>query len=306
LVPAAVSIPTFLPEKHMGVFARIRDLLTGQPRVDVKKRFELKNRVGQGSMSKVYRAYDREHERTVALKLLDMRKTADLEARFDGRERPPEWEVSLRLRHPNVVETFEHGLSTEGERFMVMEFVEGGGLSFLIDTKAPQLEGRRLDLLKQLARGVEYLHRQGLIHRDLCPRNVLVSETGQVKIIDFGLAVPNTPEFRRPGNRTGTANYMAPELIRRQPTDQRIDVFSYSVTAYELVTGTLPWESTESLQAAMQHINEPPTDLGERQPDLDQKLAGIIMKGIARDPGERWPNMTALREALETVPKQSC
>ena len=290
----------------MGVFARIRDLLTGQPRVDVKKRFELKNRVGQGSMSKVYRAYDREHERTVALKLLDMRKTADLEARFDGRERPPEWEISLRLRHPSVVETFEHGLSTEGERFMVMEFVEGGGLSFLIDTKAPHLEGRRLDLLKQLARGVEYLHRQGLIHRDLCPRNVLVSETGQVKIIDFGLAVPNTPEFRRPGNRTGTANYMAPELIRRQPTDQRIDVFSYSVTAYELVTGTLPWESTESLQAAMQHINEPPTDLGEQQPDLDKKLAGIIMKGIARDPGERWPTMTALREALETVPKTSC
>lgn len=290
----------------MGVFARIKGLLTGQPRVDIKKRFDLKGRVGQGSMSKVYRAYDRQEDRMVALKLLDMRKTADLEARFNGLERPPEWEVSLRLRHPNVVETFEHGLSTEGERFMVMEFIEGAGMSFLIDTQAPQLEGRRLDLLKQLARGVEYLHRINLIHRDLCPRNVLVNETGQVKLIDFGLVVPNTPEFRRPGNRTGTANYMAPELIRRQSTDQRIDIFSYSVTAYELLTGTLPWEATESLQAAMQHINEPPLDIREQQPDLDEKLAAIIMKGLARDPNERWQKITELRGALETVPKKSC
>lgn len=285
----------------MGVLARIKNLLAGQPRVDIKKRFELYNRVGQGSMSKVYRARDREHNRTVALKLLDMRKTADLEARFNGLERPPEWEISLQLRHPNVVCTYEHGLTTDGERFMVMEFVEGAGLSFLIDTHGPQLEGRRLDLLKQLARGIEYLHRQNLIHRDICPRNVLVSGEGKVKLIDFGLAVPNTPEFRRPGNRTGTANYMAPELIRRQTTDQRIDVFSYSVTAYETLTGTLPWEATESLQAAMQHINEPPVDLREARPDLDAKFAEIVMKGIARNPGERWPTMTALREALERV-----
>ena len=290
----------------MGVFARIKGLLTGQPRVDIKKRFELKGRVGQGSMSKVYRAYDRQDDRMVALKLLDTRKTADLEARFNGLERPPEWEVSLRLRHPNVVETFEHGLSTEGERFMVMEFIEGAGMSFLIDTQAPQLEGRRLDFLKQLALGLEYLHLMNLIHRDLCPRNVLVNETGQVKLIDFGLVVPNTPEFRRPGNRTGTANYMAPELIRRQSTDQRIDIFSYSVTAYELLTGTLPWEATESLQAAMQHINEPPLDVREQQPDLDEKLAEIIMKGLARDPSERWQKIAELRGALETVPKKSC
>ena len=290
----------------MGVFARIKDLLIGPPRVDIKKRFELKNRVGQGSMSKVYRAHDRQNDRMVALKLLDTRKTADLEARFDGLERPPEWEISLRLRHPNVVETFEHGLSTEGERFMVMEFIEGAGLSFLIDTQAPQLEGRRLDVLKQLALGVEYLHRINLIHRDLCPRNVLVNETGQVKLIDFGLVVPNTPEFRRPGNRTGTANYMAPELIRRQPTDQRIDLFSYSVTAYELLTGTLPWEATESLQAAMQHINEPPLDIRKQKPDLDEKLAEIIMKGLTHDPNDRWQKMTELRRALETVPKKSC
>lgn len=290
----------------MGVFARIKDLLTGQPRVDIKKRFELKGRVGQGSMSKVYRAHDRQDDRVVALKLLDKRKTADLEARFNGLERPPEWEISLRLRHPNVVETFEHGLSTEGERFLVMEFIEGAGMSFLIDTHAPQLEGQRLDLLKQFALGVEYLHRMNLIHRDLCPRNVLVSETGQVKLIDFGLVVPNTPEFRRPGNRTGTANYMAPELIRRQPTDQRIDIFSYSVTAYELLAGTLPWEATESLQAALQHINEPPLDIREQRPDLDEKLAEIIMKGLARDPSERWQKIAELRRALETVPKKSC
>src|SRR5438132_1467639 len=171
------------------------------PRIDVGKRFELLNRTGQGSMSKVWRARDKSLGRMVCLKLLDKTKTANFEARFKGLNRPSEGVICVGLRHRNIVQTFEHGLSTEGEPFLVMELVDGMGLNFLVETKSSQLDGNRINYLIQIADGIEYLHQQGYLHRDICPRNIMVTKEGEVKLIDFGLAIPNRPEFLRPGNR---------------------------------------------------------------------------------------------------------
>src|SRR5262249_8045037 len=151
--------------------------------------------------------------------------------------------------------TFEHGLSTEGEYYLVMELIEGMGLNFLIETNSPELKGNRVNYLTQLADALEYVHRQGFLHRDICPRNVMVTREGLVKLIDFGLTIPNRPEFCKPGNRTGTPNYLAPELIRRVTTDHRVDLFALGVTAYETFTGGLPWEKAESLQTLLSHMN---------------------------------------------------
>jgi eukaryotic-like serine/threonine-protein kinase len=274
------------------------------PRIDVRKRFELIGRMGQGSMSKVWRARDRSLGRTVCVKLLDREKTAKFEARFVGLVKPREGAISLVLRHKNLVQTFEHGLTTEGEHYQVMELIEGNGLNFLVETRSEQLNGHRIDVLCQMTEGLEYMHRQGYLHRDICPRNVMVTREGEVKLIDFGLAIPYQPQFCKPGNRTGTPNYLAPELIRRTTTDHRVDLFALGVTAYEVFTHGLPWEKAESLQTLLSHMNSAGRDPRDLRPDLDEKTARFLIKAIERDPNARFQSVTAFREALLTLPKK--
>lgn len=280
-----------------------KKLISRGPRVtkvDVTKRFQLIGRVGQGSMSKVWRAIDGKSGRTVALKLLDIDKTKRLESRFKGIKspKPTEGEVALSLKHPHIVQTYEAGITTNDEQYLVMEFVEGVGLGYLIDLQNEIMQRNRLRFMIELGEAIEYFHRQNWIHRDICPRNVVLDQEYSIKLIDFGLVVPNTPEFQAPGNRTGTANYMAPELIKRQRTDQRIDIFSYAVTCYEMFAKKLPWEAAETLDAVVQHINTPPDDLRAHCPDIDPRVSEIIMKGLAVAPRDRWQSMGAMVAAL--------
>ena len=123
-----------------------------------------------------------------------------------------------------------------------MEFLEGPNMNTALAARAPYLEGRRVHLIREAAEAIAALHEAGFIHRDICPRNFLLTNNRQdLKLIDFGLTVPATKWFMQPGNRTGTPNYMAPELVRRRHTDQRLDVFAFGVTAYEICTFELPW-----------------------------------------------------------------
>jgi serine/threonine protein kinase len=274
------------------------------PRIDVRKRFDLVGRMGQGSMSKVWRARDRSLGRVVCLKLLDKEKTAKFEARFPGLSKPREGAICTQLRHKNIVQTFEWGITTENEYYLVMELIDGLGLNYLIETRSPQLEGNRVKFLVQMADALEYIHKQGFLHRDICPRNVMVTKEGLVKMIDFGLTIPNTPEFCKPGNRTGTPNYLAPELIRRVPTDHRVDLFALGVTAYEVFTHDLPWERTESLQTLLSHLNTAPRDPHDLRPDLDKAATAFLLKAVERDPNLRFRTATEFREALLALPKQ--
>jgi serine/threonine protein kinase len=274
------------------------------PRIDVNKRFDLLGRTGQGSMSKVWRARDRSLGRVVCVKILDKEKTAKFEARFPGLNRPMEGAVLTALRHKNVVQTFEYGLTMTGEQYLVMELIDGMGLNFLIETKSAHLEGRRIDFLTQTADGLEYIHSQGYLHRDICPRNIMVTGDNVVKIIDFGLTIPYRPEFCKPGNRTGTINYLAPELIKRVTTDHRVDLFALGVTAYELFTGGLPWEKAQSMQTLLSHLNTPGKDPREFNPKLDPELVKFLVKAVEREPGRRFQTAAEFREALKALPKK--
>ncbi len=281
----------------------LKKLFTAKPRVkkvDVSKRFSLEARTGQGSMSKVWRARDLTTGRTVALKLLDFDKTNRFEARFQGMKvkKPTEGEVAVQLKHPNIVKTLEYGVATTNEPYLVMEFIEGNSLSYYCGLQNDVMKKNCLRFMIELGEAIEHFHRQNWIHRDICPRNVMIDSDLQVKLIDFGLVVPNTPVFQAPGNRTGTANYMAPELIKRQRTDQRIDIFSYAVTCFEMCSGRLPWEAGETLEAVMSHINAPPADLATLVKDLDPQVAETIMKGLAVRPDERWKTIGAMLEPL--------
>jgi serine/threonine protein kinase len=294
---------------NVGFLSSLKKLFASKPKsslpiIDVEKRFDLLGRTGQGSMSKVWRARDRDLGRVVCLKLLDKAKTAKFDARFPGLKRPSEGAVCTSLRHKNVVQTYEHGLTKQGEPYLVMELIEGMGLNFLIETKARQLEGNRVNFLTQVADGLDYIHQQGYLHRDICPRNIMVTPAGVVKLIDFGLSVPYRPEFCKPGNRTGTPNYLAPELIKRTTTDHRVDLFALGVTAYETFTGFLPWEKAESLQTLLSHLNSPGRDPREKCPDLDKTTAEFLIKAIDRDPRERFQTAVEFRAALQELPEE--
>jgi serine/threonine protein kinase len=260
-------------------------------KTDINKRFNLIGRVGQGSMSKVWKATDLQTGRLVALKVLDKEKTAKFEARFAGLHKPSEGEVALSLNHPNIVKTYEFGWTLEDEMFLVMEFVEGTGLALLVDLQNEEMKRYRLRYMIQIGEALNHFHQQNWIHRDICPRNVMISDEKCAKMIDFGLVVPNTPEFRRPGNRTGTASYMAPELIKRQPTDQRLDIFSYAVTCFEMYTKRFPWDAALTIDAVLQHINKPPLQLSVLLPTIDKQVEAAIMKGLSASPDDRWQNV---------------
>ena len=293
----------------MGFWARLWLLLRsacqgGKPaRVDIERRFKLHQRLTEGSMSECWQATDRDSGREVCVKVLDDEKLEQLIKRTHGAQRPSEGAIAVQMHHPNVVTTFEHGITTQDRPFLVMEFIHGTSLSILIDSQSRQLRKHRLKYLIQLGQALAHCHQRGFIHHDVCPRNVLIRDDHNAKLIDFGLAIPDTEPFHRPGNRTGTANYMAPELIRRQPIDCRIDVFAYGVIAYEVFTGQRPWPSTESLQAMMTHINSPPVDPREVNHSLATDIAEVLLKAIARDPEERYSTIDEVVGCLRHLRK---
>lgn len=274
----------------MGLLDRLNSLL-GSSKLDVRTRFELLREAISGTMSKFYRARDRKTNQIVGLKILDPKKTAAFEARFKGIKKPTEGEIAVQFHHPTIVETYEHGLTTEGAQYLVMEYLEGAGMNSLLVMQSEQLEGRRLKYIRQVAEALVAVHKAGFIHRDVCPRNLLLTGDGEmVKLTDFGLSVPATPPFMQPGNRTGTPNYMAPELVRRFATDQRLDVFAFGVTAYEICTYQLPWPRGTTGMAAMSH-DQPPTDIRQYRPQIHPQLAKAIHACIEPNVKKRCPSM---------------
>ncbi len=245
-------------------------------RVDIDGRFERLRTSVSGTMSSFFVARDRELNRTVGLKLCDLEKFRFFESRFKGMNKPSEGSIASSMHHPNIVETLEYGTTSKDEPYLVMEFVEGPGLQLLIHNReAELLAGKRLGLIKQMAEALHYVHKQGYIHRDICPRNFICSpDIKHIKLIDFGLTVPATKDFMQPGNRTGTPLYMAPEVVRRRPTDQRVDIFSFGVTCYQLLTFELPWPGGEtSGLAALNHDTSAATDIFYYRPDLNKASA---------------------------------
>lgn len=295
----------------MGFLESLKNLFGGgggDGPVDVAKRFDIRGKTGQGSMSKVYQAYDRDLGRNVCLKILDKAKTAAFEAKFKkrGLKKPTEGKICTSLKHNNVVNTFEHGTTTKGEPFLVMEWVEGHGLNYLIETKNAKLNGNRIDFICQLADAIQYLHDQKYLHRDLCPRNVMVTTDNVVKLIDFGLTIPYQPAYCLSGNRTGTVDYLPPEVIKGAKTDHRVDVFALGVTAFELLTGGLPWERSPSTEETIRkHLNQAPRNPKDVRPDLDDALCTVLSKCIDRDMRARYASAREFKEALEGLKRKN-
>jgi serine/threonine protein kinase len=271
-------------------------------RVNLQSRFMIVAETSRGSMSRVYRSIDNETSRTVCLKIQLREKNEAAVARASTSEpRPSEGEIAIQLAHPHVVRTFEYGDSNKGDHYLVMEYIDGVSLQYVRETRSART-AQRVELLAQAAEGLAAVHAAGFIHHDINPRNFLVDREQHVKLIDFGLAVPNTPAFRRPGNRTGTLQYMAPELLRREPIDERIDIFAFGVLAYEFLTDRLPYDATNNTTMMLQRINTEPLDPAKVKPKLSEEICEILRKLTARRKDDRWTSMHTLPAALRSVP----
>jgi eukaryotic-like serine/threonine-protein kinase len=251
----------------------------------VAGRYELEELCGIGGMSSVYRAYDRQLERRVALKILHERYVGDDEyvERFRREAR-----AAAKLSHPNIVAVLDRG-EDEGRQFIVYEYVHGENLKQRVARTGalPVSDVVRYGLA--IARGLGFAHEHGLVHRDVKPQNVLVNGDGTAMVTDFGIARSLDVELgvTLTGTVLGTSGYISPEQANGRKVDERTDVYSLGVVLFELLTGNLPFDGDNFVTVAMRHVSEAPPAVLERRPDAPPRLAAALDRALAKDPAER-------------------
>lgn len=287
----------------MGLAGFFSGLMGGPKRVDLWKRFERLRESYSGTMSSFYMVRDRQDGGVKGLKIIDREKSAPIEARYKELNKPGEGEIGSQIKGPNIAMTLEWGTATTGDPYVLQEFVEGQLLYNLVSAgkgKTPLPPAQRLDLVRQAAKAIATVHAAGFVHRDICPRNYILRPDGRLVLFDFGLTVPDKPSFLQPGNRIGTPNYMAPEVVRRRQADRRIDIFSFGVTAYEICTLAAPWARGTSGNAALAH-DSIPAPIQDFWPTIPPTLGDAIMACLSADPTRRPASMEAFLASIVSV-----
>ncbi len=275
-------------------------------KLDVSARFRLDKHAFTGTMSRFQVAKEIGTNQLYGIKFLDAEKTAYFNSRFKGLNKPPEGEIAMKIEHPQIVQTFEYGVTTADEDYILMEYINGPGLDALIRKEDANLFPDRLVLIRQMAEAIQAVHDFGFIHRDICPRNFICAQDHSwLKMIDFGLTVPDEPPYRLPGNRTGTPQYMAPEIVRRRATNNRLDIFAFGVTTYRLLTFEHPWGSTDTTgKTALVHDTAQPASILKHRPDLNKTLAEAIHKCLLPDPEKRMASCKNFLGSIRSVEKE--
>ena len=217
-------------------------------------RYRLERKLGSGGMADVWLAEDQELGRKVAIKMLHERYAND--AQFVERFRR-EATHAAGLSHPNVVSIYDRG-EAEGSYFIVMEYVEGRTLKELIVTRGPCPVPVAISYVRQVLAALRYAHRNGIVHRDIKPHNVLVDHEGRVKVADFGIARAGSSQMTEAGSIIGTAQYLSPEQARGAPVDESSDLYSTGIVLYELLTGKVPFTGETPVEIAMKHLSQVP------------------------------------------------
>ena len=265
-------------------------------------KYEVLDQIGRGGMGTIYRALDPILQRSVALKVIsNLEVTPELRARFFR-----EAQACARIAHPNIVIVHDMG-EDNGRLFIVMELLEGEELRHIIGRQAQLSLRDKLDIVRQICDGLHFAHQKGVVHRDVKPANILVLRTGQVKILDFGIAqiagVATQRDLTRTGMFLGTLRYMAPEQVRGQ-ADRRSDIFSVAAVSYELLSGRPPFPGDDPLQILEQLRTTTPARLTELDPSLPSALADVIERALQKDPADRVADLGQMGQQIEVLRRE--
>jgi serine/threonine-protein kinase len=251
-------------------------------------RYRVVRKLGTGGMASVYLAEDQELGRRVAIKLLDERHAQD--EQFVERFRR-EAESAAGLSHPNVVSIYDRG-EADGTYYIAMEYLEGKTLKELLVARGPTPVRVAIDYTRQILSALDFAHRNGIVHRDIKPHNVVVAPDGRLKVTDFGIARSGSSQMTEAGSIIGTAQYLSPEQAQGKPVHPSSDLYSVGVVLYEMLTGTVPFTGDTALEIAMKHLNavpEPPS--GKRPPGIGEvphELDLVVLRALAKDPDDRY------------------
>ena len=291
VVPAHIAPPVAPPAS----MANPGELVVGSI---VAERYRIEGKIGQGGMAAVYRATDLELGEQIAIKLfIQPSDDPQLLARFRQ-----ELTLSRGLAHPNIVRLYDIG-QHQGCRFLTMELLQGTDLAALIDGKPMEL-ARGLRYLIQASSGLSLAHEKGVVHRDIKPANFFITKDDTVKVMDFGIAKRQTGAagMTQAGFIAGTPTYMSPEQINNFTTVSHLtDIYALGVVAYEVFTGTVPFDHAEMMQLLMMHVTRAPPPPRQFNPAIPEDLEQIILKLLEKAPEDRIQSCRELGELLSAI-----
>ncbi len=260
----------------------------------VDGRYHIQSRIARGGMATVYLATDSRLDRPVALKIMHQHLAEDptFRSKFVQEARS-----AARLTHPNVVNVFDQGINSQ-ITYLVMEYLPGITLRELLGSHGKLTQEQTLDILQAIVAGVSAAHEAGILHRDLKPENVLLADDGRIKIGDFGLARATSSATATGQALLGTIAYLAPELLTRGTADQKSDIYSLGIMAYEMLTGSQPYTGERPMQIAMQHTNSRVPSPSSKTENVLPEFDDIVAWATDPDPEER---PTTARELLNAL-----
>lgn len=261
------------------------------------KRYELIEKIGSGGMANVYKAKCQLLKRFVAIKILRPELVEDEEfvARFKR-----ESQAAASLSHPNIVNVFDVGEET-GVHYIVMEYVQGKTLKELIKEKSPMDFQDTIRISLQICAALKHAHNNKIVHRDIKPQNILVSDDGTIKVADFGIAraVTSSTVTIAGANVIGSVHYFSPEQARGSYVDTRSDIYSLGIVIYEMLTGKVPFEGDTAISVALKHIQENVLPINEINPNVPNSIQDIIEKAIEKDPNKRYQDIEEMINDLK-------
>ena len=266
-------------------------------------RYEIIEKVGNGGMATVYKATDLVLKRYVAVKILRDEFTTDEEfiKRFET-----EAQSAARLVHANIVSIFDVGVDN-GIYYIVMELIQGKTLKEIIVEEGGPLPWKwSVNVAIQIASALEMAHKNNIIHRDIKPHNIIITEDGVAKVTDFGIAkAVSNSTITAFGTTIGSVHYFSPEHARGGYTDAKSDIYSLGVVMYEMVTGKVPFDADTPVSVALKHMQEDPVPPIELNPHLPEAVNKIILKALKKDPMLRYQTATELLQDLKMALKKS-
>jgi serine/threonine-protein kinase len=261
----------------------------------VDGRYKVVARLGAGGMADVYLAEDQQLGRKVALKLLH-RRFAENEGFVERFRR--EAQAAAGLQHPNVVGVYDRG-AYDGTYYIAMEYLPGRTLKRLIRDEAPLDPVRAIDIAIQILKAARFAHHHGVIHRDLKPHNVIVDDSGHVKVTDFGIARAGASDMTETGSILGTAQYLSPEQAQGHAVSSSSDLYAIGVVLYEMLTGRVPFDAEQAVTIAIKHVSEAPTAPTAINPRIPPELEQVVMWAMNKNPADRPHDADQFITALE-------